>query len=188
VVSKKIEGNARERLLEAASELFYAEGVQSVGIDRVIKRAGVAKASLYNAFGSKDALVRAYLEARAEARQKLILGLIAREPDPRKAILAIFDLVGELVRQGSFRGCAFVNACGDGATDDVRDVSNKTRAWMRKTFTDLAKRAGAPDAAALGRRLNLLYTTALVSSAMDHDPGAATEARAIAEMLLTSLR
>lgn len=128
--------------------------------------------------------MRAYLEARAEARQKLILALIAREPDPRRAILGIFDLVGELVRQGSFRGCAFVNACGDGATADVRDVSEKPRAWMRKTFTDLAERAGAHDATALGRRLALLYTTALVSAAMDHDPGAAADARAMAELLL----
>ena len=62
----------RERLLEAAGELFYAEGVQSVGIDRVIERAGVAKASLYSTFGSKEELVRAYLDER-HAR------------DPRKA-------------------------------------------------------------------------------------------------------
>ena len=56
--------SARERLLAAASELFYAEGVHTVGIDRVIERAGVAKASLYNTFGSKEELVRAYLESR----------------------------------------------------------------------------------------------------------------------------
>ena len=55
---------ARARLLAAADELFYAEGVQSVGIDRVIEHAGVAKATLYSAFGSKDGLVRAYLQAR----------------------------------------------------------------------------------------------------------------------------
>ena len=56
--------SARERLLAAADELFYEEGVHTVGIDRVIERAGVAKASLYNTFGSKDELVRAYLTSR----------------------------------------------------------------------------------------------------------------------------
>ena len=53
--------SARDRLLAAANELFYAEGVQTVGIDRIIERAGVAKASLYNLFGSKEALVEAAL-------------------------------------------------------------------------------------------------------------------------------
>ena len=56
----------RERLLKAADELFYAEGVNSVGINRVIERANVARASLYSTFGSKDELIRAYLENRME--------------------------------------------------------------------------------------------------------------------------
>ena len=59
-----VKRSPRERLLQAASELFYAEGVQSVGIDRVIERAGVAKASLYSTFGSKEQLVCAYLDDR----------------------------------------------------------------------------------------------------------------------------
>ena len=61
--------SARERLLAAADELFYEEGVHTVGVDRVIERAGVAKATLYSAFGSKDELIRAYLAARHAARQ-----------------------------------------------------------------------------------------------------------------------
>ena len=59
--------SARERLLAAADELFYEEGVHTVGIDRVIEHAGVAKGSLYNTFGSKDELIRAYLEGPARA-------------------------------------------------------------------------------------------------------------------------
>jgi AcrR family transcriptional regulator len=62
--AKAVKPSPRERLLQAAGELFYAEGVQSVGIDRVIERAGVAKASLYSTFGSKEQLVCAYLDAR----------------------------------------------------------------------------------------------------------------------------
>src|SRR6201997_4395259 len=73
----------RERLLEAAGELFYAEGVQSVGIDRVIERAGVAKASLYSTFGSKEELVRAYLEARHTARRAAVLAEREVHDDPR---------------------------------------------------------------------------------------------------------
>ena len=68
--------SARERLLAAADELFYEEGVHTVGIDRIIERAGVAKASLYNTFGSKDELIRAYLEGRYVARQERITRFI----------------------------------------------------------------------------------------------------------------
>ncbi len=75
---------ARARLLAAASELFYAEGVQTVGIDRVIEHAGVAKATLYSAFGSKEALVRAYLRARHDAtRERMSRELAARFPSAR---------------------------------------------------------------------------------------------------------
>src|ERR1700759_1924922 len=88
--------SARERLLAAANELFYDEGIHTVGIDRVIARAGVAKASLYATFGSKDELVRAYLEARADARRRRITERLAPIAAPRDRILAVFDLLAEL--------------------------------------------------------------------------------------------
>ena len=65
----KTSASPRERLLKAASKLFYDEGIHTVGIDRVIEKAGVAKASLYSAFGSKEGLVRAYLGERAEVHK-----------------------------------------------------------------------------------------------------------------------
>src|ERR1700753_664560 len=87
----------RERLLDAASELFYAEGVQSVGIDRVIERAGVAKASLYSTFGSKEELVRAYLEGRREFTfERLLAAIAAAGDDPVQRILAVFDSQADL--------------------------------------------------------------------------------------------
>src|ERR1700716_3539083 len=88
-------GSARERLLAAADELFYEEGVHTVGIDRVIEKAGVAKATLYSAFGSKDELVRAYLNARHAARRERITRRIATYDDPRERLLGVFDLLGE---------------------------------------------------------------------------------------------
>src|SRR5580693_9321798 len=83
-------GSARERLLEAANELFYAEGVQSVGIDRIIERAGVAKASLYNVFGSKEELVAAYLAARHERTTTMLAQAIDNVDNPRQKIMAVF--------------------------------------------------------------------------------------------------
>src|SRR6478672_13064301 len=99
--------SARERLLDAADELFYAEGVHVVGIDRVIARAGVAKASLYNAFGSKEALVRAYLQRRYERRVDAITQALAGCETARERILAIFDYLDGLIGEPDFRGCAF---------------------------------------------------------------------------------
>ena len=82
--------SARERLLAAANELFYAEGVHTVGIDRVIEKAGVAKASLYNTFGSKDELVRAYLEIRRAGVVRRITQAVERYDTPRERLLAVF--------------------------------------------------------------------------------------------------
>src|ERR1700754_4207125 len=101
--------SARERLLAAADELFYAEGVHTVGIDRIIERAGVAKASLYSCFGSKDELVRAYLEGRHEVRRARLLAGLERYVEPRDRLLGVFEVLAELAGQTGFRGCAFYN-------------------------------------------------------------------------------
>src|SRR3954451_14957983 len=87
---------ARERLLAAANELFYAEGVHTVGIDRVIEHAGVAKASLYSSFGSKDGLIRAYLEGRHQRRRERLLAGLERYGTPRDRLLGVFDVLSEL--------------------------------------------------------------------------------------------
>src|ERR1700760_3875575 len=101
---------ARERLLAAADELFYAEGIHTVGIDRVIERAGVAKATLYSTFGSKDGLIRAYLEARLDPRKARTPAPLAPLTTPRERILGMFDdLVGTCAKP-DFHGCPFVNA------------------------------------------------------------------------------
>src|SRR6478752_4765810 len=96
--------SARERLLAAADELFYAEGVHSVGIDRIIEHAGVAKASLYNTFGSKDELVRAYLSARHDRRRDRITAAVAARDTPRARLLAIFDVLEDAIAAPTFRG------------------------------------------------------------------------------------
>ncbi|HYQ43932.1 MAG TPA: TetR/AcrR family transcriptional regulator [Polyangiaceae bacterium] len=182
----KPEGSARERLLAAANELFYTEGVHSVGIDRVIERAGVAKASLYSSFGSKEELVRAYLAARAERRQQRINERLAREADPRAKILAVYDVLGELAAQPEYRGCAFVNASAETphGENKVTAVCESSRGWLRALFTSLAHDAGAPDAPALAGQLVLLYDGAMISASMDHDPTATDRARATAATLL----
>jgi AcrR family transcriptional regulator len=175
---------AREKLMLSADQLFYAEGIHTVGIDRLIEHAGVAKASLYALFGSKDDLVKAYLEYRAERRQGRITERIAKLKTPKAKILGVFDFVGEVAAEPGFRGCAFVNASAEGDEAKVSNVCDATRDWTKKLFTDLAREHGAKNPADVGRRLAVLYDGALTACAMDRDPARAKDAKAVAEVLL----
>jgi AcrR family transcriptional regulator len=177
--------SARERLLAAANELFYNEGVHTVGIDRVIERAGVAKASLYNTFGSKDELVRAYLEARYASVTQRITQAVDRYDTPRERLLAVFEGQGELFAQPGYRGCAFARANAESRSGDPAEQAIVAyRRWVRALLTDLATQAGAPEPEVLARQLHLLYDGSGQSAQLDHDPAAAIAARATAATLL----
>jgi AcrR family transcriptional regulator len=177
--------SARDRLLAAADELFYEEGVNTVGIDRVIERAGVAKASLYSTFGSKDELIRAYLEARHEARKERVTRAMERYDTPRERLLGIFDVLGEAVAEPGFHGCAFQNATTEARPGSVAEqVANVSRVWTKSLFREQAAAAGAADPDRLAQQLFLLYDGALVSARMDHDLEAAGAARTAAVTLI----
>ena len=178
--------SARNRLLRAADELFYAEGVQTVGIDRIIERAGVAKASLYNLFGSKEELVAAYLASRHDRTTSRLTEAIEKVDDPRQKILAVFDAQAQQYEQSDFNGCAFIAASTEAPTGGlVEQAADQFRAWIRAMFTDLAEQAGAADPAGLGRQLHLVYDGAGLAGRMDHhDPGIAPSARDAVQALL----
>jgi AcrR family transcriptional regulator len=183
-VNTEARPSARERLLTAANELFYTEGVHTVGIDRVIEEAGVAKASLYNIFGSKDELVGAYLERRRAAMAGRITSVLARYPTPREQLLGVFDAQADLFADTGFRGCAFVRASAESPSGTVEQAAASYRRWLRDVFTDLAREAGATDPAALAFQLHLVYDGASLSASIDHDPSAASAARGAAQALL----
>src|ERR1700694_2183134 len=150
--------SARDRLLAAADELFYAEGVHVVGVDRIVERAGVTKASLYNTFGSKDELVRAYLENHFRRRQARIANILAAHTTPRARLLAVFGEVEGLLAGSAFRGCRVISAAAESGPGDAGEVvAEKYRSWLWSLFTDLARDAGARDAKQVGRQLFLLY-------------------------------
>jgi AcrR family transcriptional regulator len=178
--------SARDRLIAAANELFYAEGIQTVGIDRIIERAGVAKGSLYNVFGSKEELVAAYLASRHQGTTKRLTAAIERVDDPRQKILAVFDAQAALFTQPDFNGCAFMAASAEAPAGGlVEHAADQFRAWIRGLFTDLADQAGAPDPVSLGRQLHLVYDGAGLAARMDRcDPGITQPARDAAQALL----
>ena len=176
---------ARDRLLDAASKLFYEHGVHTVGIDTIIERAAVAKATLYNAFGSKEELVRAYLEARHASRRATVLAEMALHDDPRRKLLALFDVLVTTVKLPEFRGCAFANASAESGPDSAAaEVTRKARAWLLGVMAEQATALGAADPAGLARQLTLLYDGALAQSRLDHGPAAATAAKAAAQVVI----
>lgn len=169
--------SARDRLLSAADELFYSEGVHVVGVDRIVERAGVTKASLYNTFGSKEELVRAYLEQHMRRRQERIARILGASDTPRERILGVFAEVEQLMAGSKFRGCRFISAAAEARPGDASEVvAAQYRAWLWSLLSDLAAAAGANDAKQLGRRLLLLYDGAAVAARMDPDRDAAARA------------
>ncbi len=184
---KAVKLSPRERLLQAAGELFYAEGIQSVGIDRVIERAGVAKASLYSTFGSKEQLVGAYLDARhAQVLGRLRAAVDAGE-DPVERILAVFDAQAQLFGTPEYHGCAFVAATAEApAGGRVDEATESYRGDIRALFTELAAAAGVHDPALLASQLQLIYDGGGLAAKLDRDAAIAAPARAAAAALIAT--
>jgi AcrR family transcriptional regulator len=180
---------AKQRLLQAADELFYNEGIHTVGIDRVIAHAGVAKGSLYYSFTGKDDLVQEYLTHRHGKWAERVTAGIDAHTEPRARILAVYDVLGTLFAQPDYRGCAFMNATAEAAPDSVEAQAATTfRAWVQDLFLDLATDAAtdadAADPQQLAETLVLLYDGAVATAQMDKAPDAARTARRTAELVL----
>jgi AcrR family transcriptional regulator len=180
------EPGPRRRLLAVADKLFDEEGIHVVGIDRLLDEAGVAKASLYKHFGSKDGLVRAYLDEHLERRRHHVAEVLARYDSPRERLLGMFADVQDALAGTTFRGCRFLNASVEARPDEsVGALTDEYRSWLRTLFAGLAKAAGASDPKRLGRQLALLYDGAAVAARLDKDrTGAGVAARSAAAALL----
>lgn len=178
--------SARERLLDAADDLFYREGIRAVGVDRIITESNVAKASLYAHFASKDELVGAYLARRSARWQSHVEAELADSDEPIARLLRVFDLLAASIREPSFRGCPFINAASEFPEPDhpARMVTDRHRTWLRRLFLQEATAAGAHDPQALARALVLLYDGALVAGELDSARTAGTSVRSAARQLI----
>ncbi|MEV4776427.1 TetR/AcrR family transcriptional regulator [Microbacterium sp. LWH12-1.2] len=160
---------ARTRLIDAATRLFYAEGIHSVGVDRVIEEAGVTRATLYKQFGGKENLVLAYLRSEDELLRGMFAAASATIADPGHLMDAVIDGIVADIRQRHTRGCPFINAAAEfpDATGAVRQLITEHREWFRATLTEAAALAGLDDAAAVAASLVLLRDAALVGGYLD---------------------
>ncbi|OLF17142.1 TetR family transcriptional regulator [Actinophytocola xanthii] len=172
---------AGARLLEAAAALFYERGVRAVGVDLIAETAGTTKKTLYDRFGSKDALVALYLLQRAHRWRQHLLTRLA-EGDDESRVLGVFDAL-EAWMGAQRRGCAFVNAyaeLGDSEEHPAVPVIRAEKAWMRALFDALT------GDIALGAHVHLLYEGTIVVRTAGAGADTATHAREAVRIALAA--
>jgi AcrR family transcriptional regulator len=183
--------NARERILDSAYELFSRRGVRGVGVDEIIDRAAVAKATLYRHFPSKDALVLAFLERREQlwTREFVEAGARARGSTPEECLLAIFDVFDEWFHRNDFEGCSFVNVLLETA-DRSHPVGAASAAHLeniRSVVRTFAEEAGLRDTEEFALSWHILMKGSIVQAA-EGDREAAQRAKSLARLLIEQYR
>ncbi len=168
---------ARDRILRATDRLFYNEGIHAVGIERIVTEAGVTRVTLYRHFPSKDALIDAYLEARARYDRDQVNGLISAHPDnPRQALTELATALTDDDFAAVQRGCPFINSAAEFTGSHATRVHARDhRAWVTAAVEGLLVRIGHPAAASTARQLMMLRTGAVVSLALDDNPDRNTD-------------
>jgi AcrR family transcriptional regulator len=160
---------ARERILSTADRLFYNEGIHAVGINRVVEEAAGGRGSVYRHFPSKDDLIAAYLQRRAQYDRDQVGGLIARYPDdPRRVLTELATVLTADDFTAVSRGCPFINASAEftgGHT--ARRHAREIRRWITGELEALLRRVDHRSPAATADQLMMIRTGAVVSGALD---------------------
>jgi AcrR family transcriptional regulator len=178
---------SRQRLLEAAADLFYHQGIRATGVDAVVAAAGLTKPTLYQHFASKEELVAAVMEYRsAHWRSAVNARVEATRGGPRQRLLAVFRFLEDFIADGGFRGCALVNAAVElpREEDPGRAIARDNKGWNRRRLEELARDAGAMQPRSLACSLVLLVEGAIASAYVEGNQAAGRQARKAAELLL----
>lgn len=160
------------RVLDAASRLFYEHGIHAIGVDTIAEAAGVTKKTLYDRFGSKEALVVSYLQHRDARWRAHVADYLAHVPEAGTSrILAVFDAAISWSDENSPKGCSAINAraeIGDGHDGHpVFPEVSRQKAWLLELFTDLCREADVSDAESMAQAMMLLYEGAIVTVGME---------------------
>jgi AcrR family transcriptional regulator len=182
-------GSARpaDRLLAAATDLFGRHGIRAVGIDRILREADCAKASLYSSFGSKDALVIAYLTELDVADRSRFAEAIQGITDPVAQVLMFFDLAHAKGLRHDYPGCLYSSAASEFPGVRFPPIDEHRR-WVRTTLSGLLKTAGVRRPAPLARQIQLLYDGALVASKVEQSVEPIRFGRGLAEDAIVRAR
>jgi AcrR family transcriptional regulator len=180
---------ARDRILAAANELFYREGIRAIGIDTVIERAGVCKASLYRAFPSKDELISTFLEERDRLYWEWWDSVVGRHPGrPREQLRALFEALGKRTSSPSYRGCPFVNTAVEfpDPAHPGRAIAEANKCKLRSRLHQLAEALGIAQPALLADQLLLLMEGAYSAGNMLGEGGPSAAVATAAEAIIAS--
>ncbi len=186
----RVQSGARERLLDTAYELFSRRGIRDVGIDELIDRAGVAKATLYRHFPSKDDLITAFLQRREQrwTREWVEAGATRRGATAEERLLAIFDLFDEWFHQETFEGCSFINVLLEmGPQNPAGRASAQHLENIRSIVRRFAEDAGLRDPGSFAHSWHMLMKGAIVAAA-EGDAEAARRAKSLASLLIQQHR
>ncbi|GGO91717.1 TetR/AcrR family transcriptional regulator [Wenjunlia tyrosinilytica] len=167
---------ARERLLETASRIFYAEGIHHVGVDRIIAEARVTRATFYRHFPGKEDLVLAHIQERDQQIRGQVAELFTLSTDPRTLLITLMSGVGAELCGPDFRGCPFINAAAEypDPGQPVHQAVQAHRDWFRQIIRNLVAAAGVADADHATATLVLLRDGAMVGGDLD-EPQAVRE-------------
>ncbi|WP_329454852.1 TetR/AcrR family transcriptional regulator [Streptomyces sp. NBC_01497] len=171
-MSRSTEGGniseARARLLGTATRIFYAEGIHSVGIDRIVAEAQVTRATLYRHFASKEELILAYLALADQGIRAQIGAAMAGSPSASDQVWAVARSITEGIQSPQFRGCAFLNAAAEypDASHPIHQAVLAHREWFLNTVTDLLAQIGDAPADAAGRHLVMLRDGAMAAGCL----------------------
>jgi AcrR family transcriptional regulator len=182
--------DAKQRIVDTAYELFARRGIRDVGVNELISRAGVAKATFYRHFASKEELVLAFLEQRDQMwTVQLIVGDARRRGGtPEEQLLAIFDVFGDWFRRDDFEACSFINILLEmGAQHPLGRASIDYLARIRGHVQQLAEEAGLRDTEDFSRSWHILMKGSIIS-ATEGDTEAAKRAQAMARTLIEQFR
>ena len=159
----------RERLLSTASELFYREGIHSVGVDRIVDAAKVTRATFYRHFPGKEDLVKAYLDVEDSALREQFANAFAAIDDPEGVLEAVIYGIADDVTRNHTRGCPFINASAEypDASSPVRQTVRSHRDWFAATLEEALVSASRENTAERARALVLLRDAALVGGYLD---------------------
>ncbi|MFC8536694.1 TetR/AcrR family transcriptional regulator [Streptomyces sp. NPDC057249] len=172
----------REALLDTVEDLFYERGIQAVGMDDVRAASGLPLKRIYRFFPAKEDLVVAMLKHRDRRWRGSLANHVEKVPDPRERVLAIFDWLAEWFAEPGFRGCAWINACGE-LGPSSQAVLAEVRSHKQAFHDQIAVWVHATGLPVV-EPVFLLAEGAMVTAGISGDPAPARHARAAAATLL----
>jgi AcrR family transcriptional regulator len=187
LITKHVQGRPRERLVDAAYDLFSREGVNQVGVDKILAKSGCAKASLYSNFKTKVDLAIAFLDRREVVwtRGWLESEIKSRATNPEARLLAIFDVFDGWFRTKQFEGCSFINVLLESKVDSpVRRAAAIHLAKIRAMVRRLAEEANLREPEKFAQAWHMLMKGSIVSAG-EGNRNAAREAKCAARLVLS---